>query len=462
MIQRTSASGAPSTASRRQADTTVQGSPQGSGLSRRQATLAVVVCWLLVVFDGYDLIVFGTVQTSLLEDTGWGLDNTSLGLMGSMAFVGMMIGALLAGRMADSWGRRRTILACAVTFSIFTILCAFAPSAWVFGVFRLLAGIGLGGLVPSANAMVAELVPERWRSSIATLMMSGVPIGGSLAALIGIPLIPALGWQSMFLVAVLALVIVVPMGLAYLPETLPSEAADRDRPEASQATGGAAKAGGFSLLLRDPLLLASIMFALATLATLFAWYGLGTWLPRAMEAQGYDLGSALTFSLSLNIGAVLGSIVTAWAGDRFGAVRSGVIAAALAGVALLSLLLSPSVWLVYVILMVAGVGTHGTQCLIIAAVANHYPGHLRGTALGWALGVGRLGAVTAPLVAGFLLDGGFGAGSIFVAFGVAALVAAVLLAVIIAQGNGGRTAARGSVAPEPAAQERVEQVRIAP
>ncbi|XKH54255.1 aromatic acid/H+ symport family MFS transporter [Citricoccus nitrophenolicus] len=462
MIQRTSASGAPSTASRRQADTTVQGSPQGSGLSRRQATLAVVVCWLLVVFDGYDLIVFGTVQTSLLEDTGWGLDNTSLGLMGSMAFVGMMIGALLAGRMADSWGRRRTILACAVTFSIFTILCAFAPSAWVFGVFRLLAGIGLGGLVPSANAMVAELVPERWRSSIATLMMSGVPIGGSLAALIGIPLIPALGWQSMFLVAVLALVIVVPMGLAYLPETLPSEAADRDRPEASQATGGAAKAGGFSLLLRDPFLLASIMFALATLATLFAWYGLGTCLPRAMEAQGYDLGSALTFSLSLNIGAVLGSIVTAWAGDRFGAVRSGVIAAALAGVALLSLLLSPPVWLVYVILMVAGVGTHGTQCLIIAAVANHYPGHLRGTALGWALGVGRLGAVTAPLVAGFLLDGGFGAGSIFVAFGVAALVAAVLLAVIIAQGNGGRTAARGSVAPEPAAQERVEQVRIAP
>lgn len=161
MIQSTSASDAPSVAPRRQAAITVQGSPQGSGLSRRQATLAVVVCWLLVVFDGYDLIVFGTVQTSLLEDTNWGLDNAALGLMGSMAFVGMMIGALLAGRMADSWGRRRTILACAVTFSIFTILCAIAPSAWVFGAFRLLAGIGLGGLVPSANAMVAELVPER-------------------------------------------------------------------------------------------------------------------------------------------------------------------------------------------------------------------------------------------------------------------------------------------------------------
>ncbi|HRO29035.1 MULTISPECIES: aromatic acid/H+ symport family MFS transporter [Micrococcaceae] len=416
-------------------------------LTRRQATIAVLVCWLLVVFDGYDLIVFGTVQSSLVNDTDWGLTDAGLGVVGSMAFVGMMIGALFAGRLADALGRRRTILACAITFSVFTILCAFAPSAWVFGAFRLVAGIGLGGLVPSANAMVAELVPDRWRSSIATLMMSGVPIGGSLAALIGIPMIPALGWPSMFLVAAIALVVVVPLGFAYLPETLASE--DRARKGAAAGTASASpeRVGGYAGLLRQPYLLVSIMFALATLATLFAWYGLGTWLPRAMESLGYNLGSALTFSLSLNIGAVMGSIVTAWAGDRYGAVKSGVVAAALAGVALLALLFSPPVWLVYVILMVAGVGTHGTQCLIIAAVSNHYPGYLRGTALGWALGVGRLGAVTAPLVAGFLLNNGYGAGSLFVAFGIAAGLAAILQVIIIAQGHGGRSTDRGVQAP---------------
>ncbi|HEY4614843.1 MAG TPA: aromatic acid/H+ symport family MFS transporter [Citricoccus sp.] len=423
--------------------------PRSSGaLTRRQSTIAVLVCWLLVVFDGYDLIVFGTVQTSLVQDTDWGLTDAGLGVVGSMAFVGMMIGALFAGRLADALGRRRTILACAITFSVFTILCAFAPSAWMFGLFRLVAGIGLGGLVPSANAMVAELVPHRWRSSIATLMMSGVPIGGSLAALIGIPVIPALGWPAMFLVAAIALVVVVPLGFAFLPETLASE--ERAGARASgPAAGGAdapARTGGFAGLLRPPYLLVSVMFALATLATLFAWYGLGTWLPRAMESLGYNLGSALTFSLSLNIGAVLGSIITAWAGDRYGAVRSGGAAAALAGVALLALLFSPPVWLVYVILMIAGVGTHGTQCLIIAAVSNHYPGYLRGTALGWALGVGRLGAVTAPLVAGFLLNNGYGAGSLFVAFGIAAVVAAILQVIIIAQGHGGRSTDRG-VAP---------------
>lgn len=408
-------------------------------ITRRQAVIAVLVCWLLVVFDGYDLIVFGTVQTALVQSTDWGLDDGALGIIGSMAFIGMMSGALLAGRVADALGRRRTILTCAIAFSLCTVLCAFAPSAVVFGGLRLLAGVGLGGLVPSANAMVAELVPARWRSSIATLMMSGVPVGGSLAALIGIPVIPTFGWPAMFLVAVLALVVVVPVGFRYLPETLPSDADESDaaRSDAdgsgSAPTGQQARSGGFSELLRTPHLLISALFALATLATLFAWYGLGTWLPRAMESQGYDLGSALTFALTLNIGAVIGSIVTAWAGDRFGPLRTGVVAAALAGVALQCLFLAPPVWVVFVILVAAGVGTHGTQVLIIAAIANHYPAHLRGTALGWALGVGRLGAVTAPLVAGYLLGGGFGAGSIFVAFGAAALIAAVLQLVVLRQ-----------------------------
>src|SRR5690625_2931153 len=119
-------------------------------ITRRQAVIAVLVCWLLVVFDGYDLIVFGTVQTALVQSTDWRLDDGALGIIGSMAFIGMMIGALLAGRVADALGRRRTILTCAIAFSLCTVLCAFAPSAVVFGGLRLLAGVGLGGLVPSA------------------------------------------------------------------------------------------------------------------------------------------------------------------------------------------------------------------------------------------------------------------------------------------------------------------------
>ncbi|MET3934220.1 aromatic acid/H+ symport family MFS transporter [Arthrobacter sp. OAP107] len=401
----------------------------------KQSALAVLVCWLLVVFDGYDLIVYGTVQSALINDTGWGLTKATAGTVGSMAFLGMMIGAVFAGRMADTWGRRRTILGCAVLFSVFTILCAFAPTAIIFGALRLLAGIGLGGLVPSANALVAELVPAKWRSTIATLMMSGVPIGGSLAALAGIPLIPAFGWPVMFLVAVVALAVIIPLGLRYLPETLPPAGVKGTSP--TQLPDGPAAAenrrAGFGSLLRAPYLGVSVLYAVATLVTLFAWYGLGTWLPNLMQLAGYNLGSALTFALALNLGAVVGSVATAWAGTRFGPVPTAVVAAAVAAVALLVLVTGPPVTVVYLMLVLAGVGTHGTQCLVIAAVASHYPAHLRGTALGWALGVGRIGAVAAPQAGGLLLAAGLGVNSNFLAFAGAAAVAALLLIAVRAK-----------------------------
>lgn len=390
----------------------------------------MLVCWLLVVFDGYDLIVYGTVQSALINDTGWGLTKATAGTVGSMAFAGMMLGAVCAGRMADTWGRRRTILGCAVLFSVFTILCALAPNAYVFGSLRLLAGIGLGGLVPSANALVAELVPAKWRSTIATLMMSGVPIGGSLAALAGIPLIPAFGWQVMFVVAVVALAVVIPLGLRHLPETLPPAGSTRKPAGATTPENGPA---GFGSLLRAHYLGVSVLYAVATLMTLFAWYGLGTWLPNLMQLAGYNLGSALTFALALNLGAVVGSVATAWAGTRFGPVPTAVAAAAVAAVALLVLVAGPPVTVVYLMLVLAGVGTHGTQCLVIAAVAGHYPAHLRGTALGWALGVGRIGAVAAPQAGGLLLAAGLGVNSNFLAFAGAAAAAALLLVAIAAK-----------------------------
>ncbi|MFF1383436.1 MFS transporter [Arthrobacter sp. NPDC058288] len=413
----------------------------------KASAAAVLVCWLLVVFDGYDLIVYGTVQSSLITETGWGLNKATAGTIGSMAFLGMMIGAIFAGRMADSWGRRRTILGCAVVFSIFTALCAVAPNAAVFGGLRLLAGIGLGGLVPSANALVAELVPTKWRSTIATLMMSGVPIGGSIAALVGIQLIPVFGWQAMFLVAVLALVIVVPLGLKYLPETLPPV---RVAEKAGGRGSTVKEPSGFSSLLRAPYLGVSMLFALATIATLFAWYGLGTWLPNLMQLAGYNLGSALTFALALNLGAVAGSVITAWAGTRFGPVPTAIAAAAVAAVALVVLITGPSVTVVYLMLVLAGVGTHGTQCLIIAAVASHYPGHLRGTALGWALGTGRIGAVVAPQVGGLLLAAGLGVNSNFLAFAGAAAIAAVLLAAV-----GLKLKSKLSISPSPTGASNV-------
>ncbi len=394
----------------------------------RAGLLTVLVCWLLVVFDGYDLIVYGTVQTTLIETTGWGLTKATAGTVGSVAFAGMLVGAILAGRLSDSLGRKRAVLGCAVVFSVFTIACAFAPNAPVFAILRFLAGVGLGGLVPSANALAAGVVPARWRAMVATLMMSGVPIGGSIAALTGIVIIPTWGWQGMFLVAVLPLIFLIPLGVKYLPDL-------RSHHNPAEGTG-------FRAILRTPYLAVSVVFAAATMATLFAWYGLGTWLPGLMQQAGYNLGSALTFALTLNLGAVVGSILTAWAGDRFGSLPTGVAAAAVAAAALLTIVAAPPVGVVYAMLVLAGIGTHGTQCLIIAAVAGHYPDHLRGTALGWALGIGRIGAVAAPQVGGWMLAAGLGVNSNFIAFALAAGLASALIA-LAWRLTGKRNAQRG-------------------
>lgn len=402
-----------------------------AGLDRK-ATVAVLVCWLFVVFDGYDLIVYGNVISSLQKQ--WGITASTAGSLGSLAFLGMLIGAILAGRLSDAVGRKRAVIGCAVVLSVFTALCAAATGPVMFGALRLIAGIGLGGLVPTSNALAAELIMPKWRGPVATMMMSGVPIGGSIAALLAILVIPNLGWRPMFLLALIPLLVLVPLAL----RTLPNHTTDPRKPDSEPDRG-------FSALLGPHLRSISILFATATVFTLLAWYGLGTWLPKLMQGEGTDLGSAMTFALALNLGAVAGSFLTAWGAVRFGSIRTSIVAAFVAGCALLTLLAGPPVGLVYAIFVLAGVGTHGTQCLIIAAVASSYPDRLRGTALGWSLGVGRIGAVAAPQLGGWLLAAGLGAHSNFILFGASALISSLLLVVIARHQRGAVDLSRGLV-----------------
>lgn len=394
------------------------------GISGRRLA-AVLIGWFFVVFDGYDLIVYGTVQSALAKE--WNLSSATLGTIGSTAFFGMAVGAVVIGRLSDRIGRKAAVIGSVLILSVFTLLCAFAPNPWVFGLLRFVAGLGLGGLVPSVNAMTSDLVPRKTMSAWATIMMSGVPLGGSIAAILARFIIPSSeewGWRFMFLVAVVPLIIGLPIAM----KVIPSDKAIKADHEARE---GHSEPAGFKDLLVSRYRWISIWFALATFVTLLAWYGLGTWLPRLMETAGYNFGHALMFTLALNLGAIIGSIVTAWAGDRFGPIRSGIVAAGVAGIALLLLLTYPPVVAVYVILILAGVGTHGTQILIIAAVANFYPSNMRGTALGWALGVGRIGAVVAPQLAGLLLAWNLGVNSNFIMFGAAALLSAISLSILL-------------------------------
>lgn len=174
----------------------------GGTLGRRPDGLSatarwvVALCWIAILIEGFDVVVIGTVMPALLDYQPWGLSPEWAGLLASLALVGMMIGSLTVGTVTDIIGRRKSIILSITWFSAFTALCAAAPTPELFGLFRFLSGLGLGGLLPVAATMVSEYGRAGRGGSSITFMMTGFHVGAVLTALVALPILPALGWRA--------------------------------------------------------------------------------------------------------------------------------------------------------------------------------------------------------------------------------------------------------------------------
>ncbi|MEQ3548843.1 aromatic acid/H+ symport family MFS transporter [Pseudonocardia nematodicida] len=393
----------------------------GTGSPKRGAWVATL-CWIAVALEGFDLVVLGVVLPALLDEPTWGLDPATGSLISTAGLLGVMVGALGAGPLADRLGRRRAMLWTVISFSVLSLLCAFATGPWTFGALRFLAGLGLGGVLPVAIAMVNEYsTPGRGGSSTTTLM-TGYHVGAVATALLGIWVIPAFGWQWMFILGTIPSALFIPLLWRYLPEDPP--------PAATSASGPRAPRNPVAQLVKDGYLPSSIAFWTASFMGLLLVYGLNTWLPQIMRAAGYGLDAALAQLLVLNVGAVLGLLVAGRVADRIG-VRPAVLVWFSGATLFLALLAvrMPGVG-VYAGILLAGVFVFSSQVLVYAYVSRHYPAHARASAIGAASGVGRLGAISGPLVGGALLQAGIAYPWGFFAFAaVAALGALAVLAV---------------------------------
>ncbi len=436
--------------------------PTGTG--RRSGLVVVALCFLTIVFDGYDLIVYGSAVPSLLTEPGWGLGPAQAGAIGSYALVGMLIGALAAGALTDRWGRRRIMLAGITWFSVLMLACALAPTPGLLGVFRFLAGLGLGGVIPCAIALTVEYAPRARRQLYNALMFVGYSVGGVLAALVALALAADHGWRPLMAIGAAPLVLVLPLAWRFLPESVgyllatgrDDEAdalarrygVDLDALRSERDTAaGAAEARGPRALFRRGTLAATLLFGAASFCGLLLVYGLNTWLPQIMRQAGYPLGSALLFLLVLNLGAIVGGISASLLADRLGPKPVTVGAFLLATLCLVVLSQRVDTALLFVAVAIAGLGSVGTQILVNGYVAVHYPSAIRATALGWALGVGRAGAIVGPLFGGWVLASGIGFEWNFYGFAVPALAGALLIALVPrASGDGpaGTTKARAA------------------
>ncbi|WP_159983250.1 MULTISPECIES: MFS transporter [unclassified Novosphingobium] len=406
----------------------------------------IVACALLLIVDGYDVFIYGTVLPQLMEQ--WSLTPPEAGSLASWALFGMMTGALLFGSLGDRIGRKKCITICFVLFSTATFLNGFVTTPTAFGVFRFLAGLGCGGLMPNAVALTNEYAPKRMRSTLVALMFSGYAVGGMVAAGLGIWLLPRFGWQAMFIAAAVPLALL-PLILRSLPESIGflirNGEHDKARailrrlsPDDAAALAGtlsypenSAKRASLAELFRHNRALGTTAMWLSFFCCLLMVYALGSWLPQLMRSAGYSLGSSLSFLFALNLGGMFGAISGGRLADRFGLPRV-VMAYFLLGAVCITLLgVNSATPVLYLLIFVAGAGTTGTQILLYASVADFYTLSVRGTGLGWASSVGRIGAVVGPMLGGLLLAAELPMALNFAAFAIPGLVAVLATAMFM-------------------------------
>ncbi|MGE0215945.1 MFS transporter [Mycolicibacterium sp.] len=379
--------------------------------------VVVGICFAAIVFDGYDLISYGSTIPALLDYEPWALTRAQVGAIGSYALMGMFFGALTAGPLTDRFGRRALFLGCLCWYSVAMLAVALAPTPELLGVFRFAAGLGFGGIAPVAIAVVVEVARPHERNRLNSLMLAGLPVGGVIAALLALWLLEPLGFRALWGMGALALILVVPPAWKYLPET--AATTDAPVPAAPAATSRLRK------LLSPTAIGALLCFAAANFVGFLLVFGLNIWLPELMRESGYSLGSALRFQLLLNAGAVAGGIFGSTLADRYGSRRVAASAFLVATAATAAMATAPPHLAMYFVVLLAGAGSIGTQIVLFGYVATHYPIGVRATALGITTGIGRLGAVTGPILGGALLSAGVPLGWIFTTFGAIALVGGI-------------------------------------
>ena len=449
-----------------------------SGLeSRRLRTMVWIVALATVglIFDGYDLVVYGTVVSTFLRDPSQiGTVTPSIaGALGSYALIGVLVGALLAGSVGDIIGRRKVMLLAYAWFSIGMGVTALTTSTTLFGLMRFVTGLGVGALVATTGALVSEYAPKGRKNLCNAIVYSGVPLGSLLAAGLAILLLPIIGWRGMFLIGALPVVTLLPLAYFRMPESV-AWLASRGRLDEARAislrTGVeippqqpaavtlaqpmAQDKAGFAGLFGSGYLVPTLLLGLMSATGLLLVYSLNTWLPELMLRAGFNAKGSLSFLLVLNGGAVVGALLGSRVADRFGPkiVVAACFAIGAAAIALLTLDLPLAVRLAAI--AVVGLGTSGTQTLIYGFVANYYRTNVRGAGVAWCAGFGRLGGVGGPLLGGFMIGEGFALNSIFYILAALAILG-VILTLGVPMARGGRKSSQPDAVDVPSLSKQI-------
>jgi AAHS family 4-hydroxybenzoate transporter-like MFS transporter len=375
---------------------------------------------LLLFTDGYDTQAIGYVAPVLTEL--WHVERSSFGPIFSAGLIGLMAGAMIFTPIADRFGARRVLLGCTTAYAILTLATVWAGSPVLLLVLRFLTGLGLGGAMPSAIALVSDYSPTRVRTLMVTITVCGFSLGGAVGGAVAAVTMSRFGWQSVFVIGgIVPLLALAPLAL-WLPESLPrllEEPALHSRlrtvlanlvPDwtvSADATSAQSKRQGFAvaMLFAGGYARSTLLIWAAFFCNLVLLYFLANWLPSVAHAGGLSVAIASLMTASYQGGGTVGALTLAWTCDRTKHPQL-VLACVFLGAAVCCALLGSVGTFAPALIATAcatGFCVIGGQTAANAVVGNYYPPDIRATGVGWALGIGRFGSIFGPLIGGILI-----------------------------------------------------------
>lgn len=411
-------------------------------VSRFQVSV-ISLCAIIALLDGFDTQAIAFVAPSIAGE--WGLERAVFGPIFSAALIGLAIGAVTLGTLADRVGRKRIIILSTLAFGIFSLLTAFAETLTQIGILRFLTGLGLGGAIPNIIALTSEYSPKHLRVRFVALMASGFPLGAFIGGLLSANIIETFGWQSVFIVGGSVPLLLIPVLVLKLPESIPFLLRSRSAEDRSRVHKYIAKIrpdvdtdntdillkeedsrkSSIRELFRRTRILGTLMLWVVFFTNLLMFYFLVSWLPTIISATGVSISMSIVTASILNAGTVIGGFILGYLIDKKGPIK--VLALNYIGAAVFTALIGmsgDSFIILLIFSFLAGFCVGGGQLAAVGFAASFYSAEIRSTGVGWAFGIGRCGAITAPLIGGLLLGLNLTIENLFLICGIPGLIAA--------------------------------------
>jgi len=404
--------------------------------------LVVMICFVLNMLDGMDVVLMSYAAPVLAED--WSIPATALGAVFSAALVGMTAGCLAIAPYADVIGRRRMIMIAVFVIASGMLLSGICQSIGQLVAARVYTGLGVGAILASMATMTAEYSSEKRRNLCVTFLQAGFPIGAVITGFASAWLIPEYGWRSMFIAAGVITGVMLPVVFFMMPESLEFlvkkqprgalgavnktlhklnarelDALPDDVPKAQQKTSVKA-------LFAGPRGFSTSMLWTSVFLAFFTLYFVISWIPKIAVDAGLPLDKGIYAGTAYNLGSFIGSIFLGWISARFGLQRMIFAFFLLATVMLIVFgAIQMNVLLILLSAFAIGITLNGGFNGFWPTAARLYPTEIRATGIGWAVGAGRAGAVLGPLLGGYLLQSGVGLAVTFSVFAAPLLLAGI-------------------------------------